>query len=90
MSVTLTIDDAIARALRLPRVGLESTLKRELALALYGQGALSIGKSAELCAMPVLDFDGLVRERKIERPYSEDEIDQDLAWAERACRYARM
>ena len=48
MSVHLEIPESIAASLRVPAPEMESRLRAELAVALYGQGILSFGKAAEL------------------------------------------
>jgi predicted HTH domain antitoxin len=55
-------------------------LRLELALALYAQGALSLGKAAELAGMSRLPFGELVGERGIPRHYDEADLAQDIAY----------
>lgn len=53
-------------------------LKREIALALYAQGRLSIGKAREFCEMPLWEFRQLLALRKISPHYDEAELQEDL------------
>ena len=48
MSLTLEISDEVSSALRLPPSEAEARLRLELAISLYAQQILSLGKAAEL------------------------------------------
>ncbi len=52
--------------------------KIELAVSLYAQGRLSIGKARELAGMSLWDFRQLLGSRKIEPHFNEDYLDQDI------------
>ncbi|MBM4458801.1 MAG: UPF0175 family protein [Chloroflexi bacterium] len=54
-------------------------LKIELAVYLYGQGRLSIGKARELAGMSLWEFRQLLGLRGIAPHYDEAELDKDLA-----------
>ena len=45
MTVTLDIPDSVIQGLRVPEGEVPERLRLELALALYAQGALSLGKA---------------------------------------------
>jgi predicted HTH domain antitoxin len=81
MSLTLEIPEEAVTAMRLPRAEVERELRKELAVALYARGALSIGKSAEVAGVPRREFEALLAQRRIERPYSSAELDRDLDFA---------
>ena len=51
MSVTITIPDAVAGAIRIPEAHLQERLCEELAVMLYADGALSFGKARELAGV---------------------------------------
>ncbi len=52
-----------------------------MALALYVRGLISAGKAVEFAEMTRQDFEGVLASRGIERPYDEEELDRDIAWA---------
>ena len=56
-------------------------LRTELAIALYAQGALSLGKAAELAEMNRINFGEMVGERGIARHYGDAELAQDVSYA---------
>lgn len=77
----IEVPDDFLSAVRLPEGEIEGEARKELALAFYARGALSLGKAVELSGLRRPEFERTLGERRIERPYSESEIDQDLAWA---------
>ena len=83
MSVTLTIPDAIAEAIKLPEDHLQEELLHELAVALYAGGALSFGKARQLAGLGKLEFARLLTEHDTPRHYTNEELEDDLAYARR-------
>jgi len=79
--MTLAIPDDVVAALRLPPDEIESTLRKELALALYQRRVLPIAKAATLAQMSRWDFEELLCQRHIERPFSEEDLAEDLQFA---------
>ena len=77
------VPEDVAEALRLPPAEQESELRKELALALYQRGVLSLGKSRRLAAMSRWDFDQLLGQRKLTRHYTEDDLRDDIDYANR-------
>jgi predicted HTH domain antitoxin len=73
----LDIPDSVLQGLRLPQAEIARRLRMELAIALYAQGTLSIGKAAELAEMNRIDFGEVVGLRGIPRHYGEAELAQD-------------
>jgi predicted HTH domain antitoxin len=65
-------------------------LKIELAVYLYGQGRLSIGKARELAGMSLWEFRQLLGLRGIAPHYDEVELDKDLATLRRLGRLSRV
>jgi predicted HTH domain antitoxin len=59
----------------------QAKIKKEVALALYVRGLISIGKAAELAGLARPEFEAVLAERRIERPYDLTELERDLAWA---------
>ena len=56
-----------------------SELKVEMAVYLYAQGRLSIGKARELADLSLWEFRQLLAWRRISPHYDETELDQDVA-----------
>ncbi|MBS1250255.1 MAG: hypothetical protein MAG431_01846 [Chloroflexi bacterium] len=54
-------------------------LKVEMAVYLYAQGRLSIGKARELADMSLWEFRHLLASRKISPHYTINDLDEDLA-----------
>jgi predicted HTH domain antitoxin len=54
-------------------------LQVELAVYLYSQGRLSVGKARELAGMSLWEFRQLLASRRISPHYEEKDLDQDLA-----------
>jgi predicted HTH domain antitoxin len=48
---------------------------------LYARGLLSLGKASEFSGMTRFEFESLLAERHVERPYDTAELERDLAWA---------
>jgi predicted HTH domain antitoxin len=81
MGMTLNISDSVLQGLRIPEGEIAKRLRAELAIALYAQGALSLGKAAELAEMNRMSFGDLVGQRGIARHYGDAELAQDAAYA---------
>ena len=67
MSLSLETPDSVLQGLHLPEGEIPGRLRTELALALYAQGSLSLGKAAELAAMSRIPFGELIGQRGIPR-----------------------
>lgn len=71
--------------LEIPRDVLDSArltipeLKVELAVYLYAQGRLSIGKARELAGMTLWEFHQLLASRRISPHYDIADLDEDMA-----------
>jgi predicted HTH domain antitoxin len=81
MGLVLRIPDSVVQGLRLPEGEIAQRLRAELAIALYSQGVLSLGKAAELAEMTRLLFGELAAQRGIPRHYTDEDLTQDLAYA---------
>jgi len=77
----LNIPDDVVQALRLPPAEAEGEMRKELALALYARGALGFGKARALAGLSTWEFDDLLGERKVIRPYGKDDLEMDLSYA---------
>ena len=56
-----------------------SDLKVEMAVYLYAQGRLSIGKARELAGMSLWEFRQLLASRRIAPHYDEVDLSEDMA-----------
>jgi len=81
MAIHLKIPDAVAEAMRLPGGERQQRILIELAISLYAQGILSFGKARQLCEMTKYEFGLLLGKRGIPRHYSQDDFQDDLAYA---------
>jgi len=81
MSITLDIPNNIHEALHVTPAEAEARLKLELAVSLYAQNALGLGKAAELAGMSRLDLNDILAERGIPMHYGEKELAEDIAYA---------
>jgi predicted HTH domain antitoxin len=81
MSITLDIPNNIHEALHVTPAEAEKRLKLELAVSLYTQNALGLGKAAELAGMSRLDFNDVLAGRGVPMHYGQKELEEDLAYA---------
>ncbi len=84
MLVTLEIPDTVGAEMRLPASEAQAEVRKEIALALYARGLMSLGKATEFAGMTRPDFEAVLAKRRVERPYDEVELKRDLAWAKDA------
>ena len=80
MSVTLEIPDEVFEAMRLPRPEIEARLRLELAVSLYAQQILGLGKAAELAGLPRWELNHVLARRGVPMHYSDRELAEDLAY----------
>jgi predicted HTH domain antitoxin len=80
MDITLEIPDAAVEESHLPEPELRKQICREVAVSLYAQNILSLGRAAELAKMDKYTFGELVGQRGIPRHYSEEDLALDLAY----------
>jgi predicted HTH domain antitoxin len=81
MGPTLNIPDSVLQGLRIPEGEIAQQLRSELALALYAQGALSLGKAAELAEVDRVLFGEMAGQRGIARHHGHAELAQDVSYA---------
>ena len=81
MSIELTIPDSVVQAIRIPDGQVRSALLTELAVGLYAQGFLSLGKAGELAGLSRFEMAALLGKRGIPRHYGPEELDEDLHYA---------
>lgn len=84
MSITLDIPENIHEALHVSPEEAEKRLKLELAVSLYAQKALSLGKAAALAGLDRFAMNDVLAERGIPMHYGQKELEEDLAYG-RSC-----
>lgn len=77
-SLTLEILGDVADALRLPDVEKVQRLRLELAISLYSQGILGLGKTAQLARLSRWEMNRVLAERKVPMHYGPEELAEDL------------
>jgi predicted HTH domain antitoxin len=83
VTLTVEIPDELVQARHLSPSSVSLEVRKEVALALYTRGLVSAGKAAEFAQVTRQDFEELLASRRIERPYDEEELERDLAWAKK-------
>ena len=81
MQTIVEIPDTLAELLRCSPAEAGEAVLLELVLSLYIQGRVSLGKAADWLQISRWDFEEILAERKVTRPVSIEDIDQDLATA---------
>lgn len=81
MDITVTIPDSVLEGLRVPQGEAEERLRTELAVALYRQQILVLGKAAELAGSSRIVFGALLGQRRVPRHYTTDDLSSDIAHA---------
>jgi predicted HTH domain antitoxin len=77
-SLTLEIPGEVVDALRLPDVEKTQRLRLELAISLYSQGILSLGKAAQLADLPRWEMNRVLAQRQVPMHYGPEELGEDL------------
>jgi predicted HTH domain antitoxin len=83
MGMTLDIPDEVSQAMRLPSPELEARLRLELAIALYAQEILSLGKAAALAGLNRWELNDTLARRGVPMHYGEKDLAHDIAYAGR-------
>ena len=83
MSVMLEVPNEVTQAMRLPPPEAEARLRLELAIGLYTQRLLPLGKAAYLAGLNRWEFDDVLARRGIPMHYTEDDLTHDTAYASR-------
>lgn len=80
-TVSIDVPEGVVEAIRLPEAEQPARLRLELALALYSQDLVSLGKAAELAGIDRIELSALVERRRLPRHYTEKELEEDLRYA---------
>jgi predicted HTH domain antitoxin len=79
-SLTLEIPGDVADAIRLPDLEKVQRLRLELAVSLYSQGILGLGKTAQLADLPRWEMNRVLAQRKVPMHYGPEELAEDLQY----------
>ena len=83
MSLTLEIPDEVSRAMRLPPPEAQARLRLELAISLYAQEILSLGKAAELADVSSWELNATLAKRGVPMHYGAEDLAEDFAYVSR-------
>lgn len=81
MRVTIEIPEGYAESFGSTEEEVRRNALIELAIARYREGKWSTRKAGSFCGMTRLDFMDLLRDRKVEMPYTMEMLEQDFAYA---------
>jgi predicted HTH domain antitoxin len=79
--IFLEVPAEVVEAAKLPPREMEREFRKELALALYQRGVLSLGKARLLAQMTRWEFEELLGVRRIPRHYTEADLEEDIQYA---------
>lgn len=80
-TITLEIPEEFARSFGATAEEASQNAKIELAIEMYREAKWSTGKAGRFCGMTRIAFMDLLRDRKVPMPYTEEMLEQDLAYA---------
>lgn len=73
----------VPNSMKIPRSDPDQVLKLELVVALYRRGILAMGPARRLAGISKREFLEELGKRKIERHYTMEELEEDVAFAKR-------
>ena len=79
--LTLEVPQEVVEAVKLPPAEMEGEFRKELALALYRRGVLSVGKARVLAQMTRRQFEELLADRRVARHYTQADLAEDIQHA---------
>lgn len=77
------IPSDVFSSIRIPEEDKDRELKLELAVSLYSRGALSFGKARQLAGVSKQRFQEELGDRGVERHYTDEELEEDLNYAQK-------
>lgn len=80
-TVILEIPEEFARCFGATDEEAARNAKIELAIEMYREGKWSMGRAAEFAGTGLIAFMDLLRDRKVEKPYTIEMLEQDFAYA---------
>jgi predicted HTH domain antitoxin len=82
MPIQLEIGDELISAIKIPLPELKRELTKELAFALYGRWALSMGKARQMAGLTKREFLHELATRGLERHYTAEDLSEDMTYAQ--------
>ncbi|MEE8391257.1 MAG: UPF0175 family protein [Anaerolineae bacterium] len=80
MGMSLEIPADVLSAVKLPQNEVQHEFRKELAIALYQRGVLSLGKARVLAQMTRWEFEELLGRRKVLRHYTDLDLEEDIQY----------
>ncbi len=80
MGMSLEIPADVLSAVTLPQNEVQHEFRKELAIALYQRGVLSLGKARVLAQMTRWEFEELLGRRKVLRHYTDLDLEEDIQY----------
>jgi predicted HTH domain antitoxin len=77
-TVTLQLPEQIASKLAASSSDTATRIKLELALNLYSLGEITHAEACQLAAMSRIQFESLLQERDVVRPYTVEMLDEEV------------
>ena len=81
--IEIRVPRDIIEGARVPEKEFEKVAKIELAVALYARGVLSLGQARRLAGLSKWEFLEELAKRDVERHYTREELEDDIAFAEK-------
>jgi len=78
--LTMEIPASVMEGVKVPEKEIENEFRKELALALYQRGVLSLGKARLLAKMSRWQFEELLGDRRITRHYTGEDLEEDIRY----------
>ncbi len=78
--MTVDIPDELLLTTEVPPARWETEARKEVAMGFYARGLISLGKAVEMSGASRMEFEGWLGERKIVRPFSEEDLRHELEW----------
>ena len=80
--VLIRVPRDVVEGARIPEGEFERVARIELAVALYARGILSLGQARRLAGLSKWEFLEELARRGVERHYTREELEDDIAFAE--------
>ena len=83
MRALLSIHESFARSFGATDEEAARNARLELAVQMYREGKWSTGKAAQFVGLTRIAFMDLLRDRKVEMPYTQEMVEEDFRYAQR-------
>ncbi len=79
--MVISIPEDVMRSVKLPPGEVEEEILKELAVALYARGALSLGKARKLAGLSLWQFQEILARYRVTRHYDLSDLEEDMEYA---------